>query len=125
MDRKSFDPLEEQDTNHNHSEIEVKCEIAKGLSDLVVYCQAKHFNKERILRDGRNPWELSSFSEQKAEKLMLFEPKFFLWYHQVMLSRLYPKAIRIDSSNYNPVPFWNVGSQIVALNYQTPGSSIL
>ena len=73
--------------------------------------------------EGRNPSEISSFSEIKAEKLMLFEPKFFLWYHQVMLSRLYPKATRMDSSNYNPVPFWNVGSQIVALNYQTPGSS--
>jgi phosphatidylinositol phospholipase C gamma-1 len=28
----------------------------------------------------------------------------------------------MDSSNYSPMPFWNVGSQIVALNYQTPGS---
>lgn len=38
-----------------------------------------------------------------------------------MLSRVYPKGQRIDSSNYNPVPFWNVGCQMVALNYQTPG----
>jgi phosphatidylinositol phospholipase C gamma-1 len=76
------------------------------------------------MRDGLNPREMSSFAEQKAEKLMLFEPKFFLWYHQVMLSRIYPKGTRIDSGNYNPVPFWNVGSQIVALNYQTPGSSL-
>jgi phosphatidylinositol phospholipase C gamma-1 len=87
-----------------------------------VYCRAKHFNQERIVGEGRNPCEISSFSEIKAEKLMLYEPKFFLWYHQVMLSRLYPKATRMDSSNYSPMPFWNVGSQIVALNYQTPGS---
>ena len=38
-----------------------------------------------------------------------------------MLSRVYPGGQRIDSSNYNPVPFWNVGCQMVALNYQTPG----
>lgn len=41
-----------------------------------------------------------------------------------MLSRVYPKGQRIDSSNYNPIPFWNVGAQIVALNYQTPGMCI-
>ena len=38
-----------------------------------------------------------------------------------MFSRVYPKGQRIDSSNYNPVGFWNVGCQMVALNYQTPG----
>lgn len=38
----------------------------------------------------------------------------------MQLSRVYPKGQRIDSSNYNPVPFWNSGSQMVALNYQTP-----
>jgi phosphatidylinositol phospholipase C zeta len=39
-----------------------------------------------------------------------------------MFSRVYPKGQRIDSSNYCPVPFWNVGSQMAALNYQTPGT---
>ena len=27
----------------------------------------------------------------------------------------------MDSSNYDPVPLWNVGIQMVALNIQTPG----
>ena len=117
---------------------------AKELSDLIVYCRASTFNQERIQRDGRNPFEMSSFSELKAEKVMLPGYKFFVWYHQVftylirvllknkkslifiiaikvMLSRLYPKGLRFDSSNYNPVPFWNVGCQLAALNYQTPG----
>lgn len=48
------------------------------------------------------------------------EAAFFLKYHTIQLSRIYPKGQRIDSSNYNPVPFWNCGSQMVALNYQTP-----
>lgn len=38
----------------------------------------------------------------------------------MQLTRIYPKGQRIDSSNYHPVPFWNCGSQMVALNYQTP-----
>jgi hypothetical protein len=28
---------------------------------------------------------------------------------------------RIDSSNFNPAPFWAAGVQMAALNYQTPG----
>jgi hypothetical protein len=35
------------------------------------------------------------------------------------LSRIYPKGLRIDSSNYDPVPAWYAGNQLVALNYQT------
>lgn len=31
------------------------------------------------------------------------------------LSRIYPKGMRVDSSNYDPVPSWNCGAQIVAL----------
>ena len=34
--------------------------------------------------------------------------------------RTYPTA-RIDSSNYDPIPMWNHGIQMVALNIQTPG----
>ena len=35
--------------------------------------------------------------------------------------RTYPSGIRIDSSNYDPIPMWNHGIQMVALNIQTPG----
>ena len=37
--------------------------------------------------------------------------------------RTYPKGARFDSSNYNPIPFWNNGIQMVALNYQFPGTN--
>lgn len=39
------------------------------------------------------------------------------------MSRIYPKGTRVDSSNYSPQPFWNVGCQMVALNYQTMGKN--
>jgi hypothetical protein len=35
------------------------------------------------------------------------------------MTRVYPKGWRIDSSNYDPIPCWNCGCQLVALNYQT------
>ncbi len=34
------------------------------------------------------------------------------------LLRLYPGGLRQDSSNPNPIPAWNFGIQMVALNYQ-------
>lgn len=37
--------------------------------------------------------------------------------HQLM--RVYPEGTRIYSSNYNPIPMWNCGVQMVSLNYQT------
>jgi len=36
-----------------------------------------------------------------------------------------PHPSRIDSSNYDPLPMWNHGIQMVALNVQTPGKLFL
>lgn len=40
------------------------------------------------------------------------------------LMRVYPKGTRISSRNLNPVPFWGVGAQICALNWQTFDASM-
>jgi len=36
--------------------------------------------------------------------------------------RIYPAGMRIDSSNFNPIPMWACGIQLTALNYQTEGT---
>lgn len=35
------------------------------------------------------------------------------------LMRVYPHAFRYKSSNFNPIKFWKLGTQLVALNWQT------
>jgi phosphatidylinositol phospholipase C delta len=40
------------------------------------------------------------------------------------LMRVYPKGTRISSHNLNPVPYWGVGAQICALNWQTFDASM-
>jgi len=40
-------------------------------------------------------------------------------YNKKQISRIYPKGTRISSDNYLPQIFWNVGCQMVALNFQT------
>ncbi|KAJ9579947.1 hypothetical protein L9F63_004420, partial [Diploptera punctata] len=104
-----------------HKDLERALRIATEMSNLIVYCRSVAFNADRIRKNGLVFNEMSSFPETKAEKLICVqENKFFLKYHQVQFSRVYPKGQRIDSSNYNPLPIWNCGCQMVALNYQTP-----
>lgn len=99
--------------------------VAKEMSDLIVYCRSVTFNQERLRNRGFIYNEMSSFPETKADKLMCQQNyAFFLKYHAIQLSRIYPKGQRIDSSNYNPMPFWHCGSQMVALNYQTADKSM-
>ena len=87
------------------------------------FCRSVVFQLDRaVRREPRIFQEMSSFPETKAELLMIPSSEAgqtFLWYHQAQLSRIYPKAQRMDSSNYNPMPMWNIGSQMAALNFQT------
>ncbi|XP_066257802.1 1-phosphatidylinositol 4,5-bisphosphate phosphodiesterase gamma-1 [Euwallacea similis] len=102
-----------------HREMERAYRIAKELSNIIIYCRSISFNMDRA-KKGFVFYEMSSFPETKAEKLICqLERTFFLKYHQTQISRVYPNGLRIDSSNYNPINMWNCGSQMVALNYQT------
>ncbi|MEQ2216139.1 1-phosphatidylinositol 4,5-bisphosphate phosphodiesterase eta-1, partial [Xenoophorus captivus] len=67
------------------------------------------------------PGDVLSFSETRAQSLVNHRTEQFLAFNQRQLSRIYPSAYRIDSSNFNPQFYWNVGCQLVALNYQTDG----
>lgn len=53
-----------------------------------------------------------SFSETRAHQAVQQKAEQFMLYNQRQLTRVYPSAYRIDSSNFNPVPYWNVGCQL-------------
>ncbi|XP_071092076.1 1-phosphatidylinositol 4,5-bisphosphate phosphodiesterase gamma-1-like isoform X2 [Haliotis cracherodii] len=91
---------------------------AVELSDLVVYCRAVAFDTKTI--PGRHS-EMSSLSESKIAPFLTTDRMTTITnYNCYQLSRIYPKALRITSDNYDPVPMWTSGCQMVALNYQTP-----
>ncbi|ELU11919.1 hypothetical protein CAPTEDRAFT_102886, partial [Capitella teleta] len=94
--------------------------IAQELSDLVSYCQATTFVGFDHSRENAKHYEMSSFAEKRAMKFCKEDHQKFIRYNKRQMSRIYPAGGRIDSSNYDPVPLWCVGSQLVALNYQTP-----
>jgi len=102
--------------------MERQLKIAKEISDLIIYCRSVAFCLETQRERGFVHNEMSSFPENKAEKLMCHqESVFFFRYHQIQFSRVFPKGQRIDSSNYSPIAIWNTGCQMAALNYQSPG----
>ncbi|XP_040902293.1 1-phosphatidylinositol 4,5-bisphosphate phosphodiesterase eta-1 isoform X2 [Toxotes jaculatrix] len=92
--------------------------LSRDLSNLVVFTNS--VASQECLNEG-TPGDVLSFSEARAQSLVNHRAEQFLAFNQRQLSRIYPSAYRIDSSNFNPQFYWNVGCQLVALNYQTEG----
>ena len=71
-------------------------------------------------------YQMSSFVESKMERFVKHKElsSNFVIYSRRQISRVYPNGKRIDSTNYDPTSMWNAGSQLVSLNYQTPGEKM-
>ncbi|XP_021666256.2 phosphoinositide phospholipase C 2 isoform X2 [Hevea brasiliensis] len=59
-----------------------------------------------------------SMSEQEVENATRTNGTDIVRFTQRNLLRVYPKGLRLDSSNYNPFVGWTHGSQMVAFNMQ-------
>ncbi|XP_035540582.1 phosphoinositide phospholipase C 2-like, partial [Juglans regia] len=62
-----------------------------------------------------------SLSEQELENAVNTRGTDIVRFTQKNLLRVYPKGLRLDSSNYNPMLGWMHGAQMVALNMQGYG----
>ncbi|NXP10217.1 PLCZ1 phosphodiesterase, partial [Thinocorus orbignyianus] len=98
-----------------------KMKIALVLSDLVIYTKSQKFVSFEHSLDHQKCYENNSIGETKARKFVKHSAKDFIGHTSRFITRIYPKGTRTTSSNYNPQEFWNVGCQMVALNFQTPG----
>ncbi|XP_009670229.1 1-phosphatidylinositol 4,5-bisphosphate phosphodiesterase zeta-1 [Struthio camelus] len=98
-----------------------KIKIAIELSDLVIYTKSQKFVSFEHSRDNQKCYENNSIGETRARKLVKHSAPEFVGHTARFITRIYPKGTRTNSSNYNPQEFWNVGCQMVALNFQTPG----
>ncbi|XP_032806858.2 inactive phospholipase C-like protein 2 isoform X1 [Petromyzon marinus] len=95
--------------------------LTRELSDLASLCQSVRFRDFDVALQSQKYWEISSFSELQAGRLISERSEDFLSYNKRFLSRVYPSPMRLDSSNVNPLDFWKCGCQLVGLNLQTPG----
>uniref|UniRef100_A0A674M9R1 Phosphoinositide phospholipase C n=1 Tax=Takifugu rubripes TaxID=31033 RepID=A0A674M9R1_TAKRU len=109
----------DEDEDEQKGKEKKKLKLAKELSDMVIYCKSVHFHGFEDARKNLSFYEMSSFKEGKAVKLAEESANDYIRHNAEKLSRIYPAGLRTDSSNYNPVPLWNAGCQMVALNFQT------
>ncbi|KAK3310741.1 PLC-like phosphodiesterase [Chaetomium strumarium] len=101
------------------SVIRSKPPICEALAALAIYTHSEHFEDESSLA-SRTPSHIFSLSEDsfmslaedtsKLHKLLMHNRDFFM--------RIYPKGIRVDSSNPDPTFHWRRGVQMVAMNWQ-------
>lgn len=68
------------------------------------------------------PEHMFSLSENTANKMFKRGGIIDLIKHnRTHLVRLYPKGMRLSSTNFVPQQYWSAGIQLVALNWQTYG----
>jgi phosphatidylinositol phospholipase C beta len=103
---------------HQHANSGSK--VNQMLSDLILYCESVPFESFAHSKSTHSCTQMSSFSEKKAFGLAETQGKDWFHHNIKHLSRIYPNGLRFDSSNYDPMPLWSSGCQLVALNYQTP-----
>jgi phosphatidylinositol phospholipase C delta len=94
--------------------------ITKVLAELGVYLQGYKFRGFNTV-EAREYNHIFSLDETKAgglcrnaQEKVLFED-----HNLRYMFRVYPKGLRLDSSNFDPSIFWRRGVQMVALNWQT------
>ncbi|KAK2735568.1 1-phosphatidylinositol-bisphosphate phosphodiesterase gamma 2 [Colletotrichum kahawae] len=127
----SDDEDEEERKNHEAYKAKKKAApktlIVPELEALGVYAQSvKPVDNswyEDILKDGPHH-HLINVSESGLASHMPEASDKISRHNAHHLMRVFPKGTRISSKNLHPVPFWGIGAQICALNWQTFGASM-
>ncbi|KAJ2783559.1 1-phosphatidylinositol 4,5-bisphosphate phosphodiesterase delta-1 [Coemansia interrupta] len=98
---------------------QLKRKVAPELSELIVYC--KSFPFEKLDDDAPDPAfnQVTSLSESTSNQLLRQKPVQFARFNKLQMTRVYPGFSRFTSTNFNPIPHWSAGCQMVALNFQT------
>jgi phosphatidylinositol phospholipase C delta len=102
-----------------------KSKIESELRKVTLLHGAKYKNFGQSIK--QKPNVMHSIGETKITKIVgESEENAKLWreYNRNHMTRTYPAGKRVDSSNYNPVLAWAMGSQLVALNFQTHDSNL-
>lgn len=94
-----------------------KKNLLDALSELGVYTRAYHF-KSFEQPEARIPTHIFALSEGALLQAQINKPDALAAHNKNYMMRAYPKGIRISSSNLDPAPFWRLGVQLVALNWQ-------
>lgn len=95
-----------------------KVKMSAALVALLVYTvgvKCRGINK----KEHYAPEHMFSLSETTANKIMKQGMVDLIKHNKDHLVRIYPKGLRLSSTNYLPHRYWAAGAQLVALNLQT------
>ncbi|KAK6000084.1 hypothetical protein QM012_004072 [Aureobasidium pullulans] len=107
-----------EDESHEAQEAPVKkSHIITALASMGVYTRGCHF-KDFDQPEAKLPNHVFSLSESKIIEVHKRDHSALFRHNKRFLMRVYPKGIRVSSSNLDPAPFWRMGAQVVALNWQ-------
>ena len=110
----------------NQSAKPTKSKIVPELAQLTLFHGTKFKDFKKSIQQTSS--HMHSIGESKIVKIIgksTDNPTLWREYNQGHMTRTYPAGIRVDSSNYNPVLAWAMGSQLVALNFQTHDTPLL
>jgi phosphatidylinositol phospholipase C delta len=69
------------------------------------------------------PEHVFSLSENTANRYLKQAVIDLIKHSRAHLVRIYPKGLRLASTNYEPHRYWAAGAQLVAINWQTCGEA--
>ncbi|KAG7285645.1 hypothetical protein NEMBOFW57_010274 [Staphylotrichum longicolle] len=103
--------------------------IVPELAELGVYAQSvkprdASWYVEGKIKDGPLEHHLINISESGLASHTAEHAAEIARHNTHHLMRVFPKGTRISSRNLSPIPFWAVGAQICALNWQTFGAGM-
>ncbi|KAA1473320.1 PLC-like phosphodiesterase [Dentipellis sp. KUC8613] len=94
--------------------------ISDALAALGVYARSMKPDKNWLSEKITYPSHvIINISESALSSLLPTSLNPLIAHSQRHLRRVYPRGTRIESSNLNPLKFWQNGSQIAALNWQS------
>lgn len=97
-----------------------KVKMSLALVALLVYTvgvKCRGLNKKEVYA----PEHVFSLSENTANRVLKQAGMDLVKHNKTHLVRIYPKGMRIGSTNFEPHKYWVAGAQLVAINWQTFG----
>jgi len=113
-------PLVSKTSTNSDEKDKKKVKMSFELLALLVYTvgvKCRGINKKETYA----PEHVFSLSENTANKLLKESMVDLIKHNQDHVVRIYPKGVRISSTNYDPHRYWSAGAQLVSLNWQTCG----
>lgn len=92
--------------------------MTQRLSRMGIHTRGVSF-KSFQQKEAAMPNHIFSLSEPAAIEAHNKQPLEMFKHNKDFLMRTYPGGARVDSLNFDPNPFWRMGVQIAALNWQT------